>query len=115
MAGLGQHLPEFGIYIEYLDTLRFPLPGEKEQSEIVRRLAERYAKPGIDILVATDDPAYRLLLAHRDHFWPGKPLLFAGVNNIGPSDLAGLKRRRRVGSPRLPGQPEPHPAVSSEN
>jgi PAS domain-containing protein len=90
-TGLGQHLPEFGIYIEYLDALRFPLPAENEQSEIVRRLAERYAKPGIDILVATDDPAYRLLLAHRDHFWPGKPLLFAGVNNIGSSDLAGLE------------------------
>ena len=42
--------------------------------------------------LATDDPAYRFLLAHRDRLWPGIPILFAGVNNIESKDLAHLER-----------------------
>ena len=91
LAGIGAHLAEFGLYVEYLDSLRFPPSGEQAEREAARRLAERYANAGIDVLVAFDDPAYRLLLAHRDQLWPGKPILFAGVNNIRPADLAGLE------------------------
>lgn len=41
--------------------------------------------------MATDDPAYRLLLENRDLIAPGKPLLFAGVNNIQADDLYELQ------------------------
>ena len=90
LAGLGEHRAEFALYIEYLDALRFPLPNNEGKAELARRLAERYASAGIDILIATDDPAYQLLLAQRDRLWPGRPILFAGVNNIRSSDLAGV-------------------------
>ena len=91
-VGLAEHLPRLGLFIEYLDALRFPLRGPDAEAAAAQRLAERYARIHIEYLVATDDPAYRLLLAHRDRLWPGIPILFAGVNNIDSKDIAHLER-----------------------
>mgnify|MGYP001365141528 CR=1 FL=1 len=90
--GLAEHRSQIGVFIEYLDDLRFPIRTPEAEAAIAQRLAERYAKAHIEYLVATDDPAYRLLLAHRDRLWPGIPILFAGVNNIDGKDVAHLER-----------------------
>jgi PAS domain S-box-containing protein len=88
--GLGEHRSHLGVYIEYLDALRFPIRSPDAEAAAAQRLAERYAGSHIEYLVATDDPAYRLFLAHRDRLWPGVPILFAGVNNIDAKDVAHL-------------------------
>jgi PAS domain S-box-containing protein len=90
--GLGEHRSHFGVFIEYLDALRFPIRSPEVEGAAAQRLAERYARIHIDYLVATDDPAYRLLLAHRDRLWSGIPILFAGVNNVASKDVAHLER-----------------------
>lgn len=90
--GLAEHLPRLGVFIEYLDALRFPLRGADAEAAVAQRLAERYARIQIEYLVATDDPAYRPFLAYRDRLWPGLPILFAGVNNAEDRDVAHLER-----------------------
>ena len=90
--GLADHLSHFGVYIEYLDALRFPIPGSEAEAAAAKRLADRYAGTHVEYLVATDDPAYRLFLAHRDRLWPGVPILFAGVNNIASKDVVHLAK-----------------------
>jgi PAS domain S-box-containing protein len=90
--GLADHRSHLGVYIEYLDALRFPIRGPEDEEAAARRLAERYSGTHFEALVATDDPAYRLFLAHRDRLWPGTPILFAGVNNVDAKDLEHLAR-----------------------
>jgi PAS domain S-box-containing protein len=90
MAGLGDQAGHANLFIEYLDVLRFPLKSKAMEEALVEKLVARYRDRGIDMLIASDDPAYRLLLAHRERIAPGKPLLFAGVNNLRPEQLKGL-------------------------
>ncbi|MBK7416207.1 MAG: hypothetical protein IPJ38_14970 [Dechloromonas sp.] len=90
LSGLGEQVAHTNLYIEYLDALRFPKNSESEENAFAHELKKRFGSVDIDILVATDDPAYNFLLVHRDRLWPGKPLLFAGVNNIRPENLEGL-------------------------
>jgi hypothetical protein len=92
MAGLGEQAGHANLFIEYLDVLRFPLKSKAMEEALVDKLVARYRDRGIDLLIASDDPAYRLLLAHRDRIAPGKPLLFAGVNNLRLEQLDGLDK-----------------------
>jgi ABC-type uncharacterized transport system substrate-binding protein len=91
IAGLGAQAEHINLFVEYLDALRFPIKGKEIEEAVVDRLIARYQGREIDVLVASDDPAYRLLLAHRDRIAPGKPLLFAGVNNLRIEQLSGLE------------------------
>jgi PAS domain S-box-containing protein len=91
IAGLGAQAEHINLFVEYLDALRFPIKGKEIEEAVVNRLIARYRGREIDVLVASDDPAYRLLLAHRDRIAPGKPLLFAGVNNLRIEQLSGLE------------------------
>ena len=91
LSHLGELTTHLDLLFEYLDVLRFPKAKKSEETLFVKRLAENYGGTSIDILVATDDPAYRLLLENRDLIAPGKPLLFAGVNNIQADDLYELQ------------------------
>jgi len=88
--GLGERARRHTLFVEYLDALRFPA-GDATLAAFADRLAARYRAAPIDVLVATDDPAWRFLLANRERIAPGKPLLFAGVNNIRSEDLAGIE------------------------
>lgn len=90
LAGLGDQVTHINLFIEYLDALRFPKTDASEVDAFASQLKNRFGSADIDILLATDDPAYNFLLAHRDRLWPGKPLIFAGVNNIRPENLEGL-------------------------
>ncbi len=92
LAGLGEQAQHLNIYYEHLDTLRKPLSTPQAEAPLIRHLEERYAAARIDYLLATDDPAYQLLLAHREQIAPGKPLLFAGLNNYREEQLQGIDR-----------------------
>lgn len=91
LSELGEDISHVDLLFEYLDVLRFPNAKKSEEGLFLKRLIENYGDTGVDILVATDDPAYRLLLENRDLIAPGKPLLFAGVNNIQADDLYELQ------------------------
>ncbi|TXI80176.1 MAG: FCD domain-containing protein [Flavobacteriales bacterium] len=88
---LGEQAEHLNLYFEYLDALRTAGTGPRAEEAFVQRVVERYRPLDLDILVATDDPAYNLLRAIRDRLAPGKPILFAGVNNIREENLIGVE------------------------
>jgi PAS domain S-box-containing protein len=87
-SGLGERAEGVQLYHEHLDALRTDAP---TRARWARNLTERYRDLQLDYLLATDDPAYQLLLGLRAQIAPGKPLLFAGVNNITRAQLAGME------------------------
>ncbi|HPW31012.1 MAG TPA: hypothetical protein PLL01_16635 [Rhodoferax sp.] len=91
VAGLGARAQSSVLFVEYMDALRIPLLPVGADSGFAEQLVQRYRGRGIDILLATDAAALRLLLAHRERIAPGKPLLFAGANNFREEHLLGLE------------------------
>jgi PAS domain S-box-containing protein len=91
IEGLGPQMQHTSLFVEHLDALRFPHKRKEVEEEFISKLAARYRTREIDVLIASDDPAYRLLLKHRDRIAPGKPLLFAGINNLRTEQLDGLE------------------------
>ena len=92
IAGLGEQARHTSLFVEYLDVLRAPITEPSAEMATVAHLVERYRNRAVDLLVATDDPAWRLLNKYRDRIAPGKPLLFAGANNLRLEHLAGFER-----------------------
>lgn len=88
--GLDAGTRKHAVFVEYLDALRFPADAAA-QADAADRLAARYRALPIDVLVAIDDPAWRFLREHRERIARGKPLLFAGVNNLSLHDLEGIE------------------------
>lgn len=86
-SGLGEQAEGMQLYYEHLDALR---TDAATMERLARHITEHYRTQGLDYLVATDDPAYRLLLGLRERIAPGKPFVFAGVNNITREHLAGI-------------------------
>ena len=86
-GGLGDQEQQLQLYYEHLDALRADAHATER---FALELIERYRYSGLDYLLATDDPAYQLLLSLRQRLAPGKPILFAAANNITPEQLAGL-------------------------
>lgn len=75
------------VYVEHLDTRRFAARGF--QDDFARFLAHKYAKIPIRVLVAADDAALDFWLERANALFPGRPLVFGGINDLDPSRLAG--------------------------
>jgi PAS domain S-box-containing protein len=87
--GLVATLGPVELYAEYLDALRFPQDAAAEAAT-ADRLAAKYRGRPPDVLVVTDNPAWDLALRHRDRFAAGRPVVYAGVNELLPADVAHL-------------------------
>jgi two-component system, cell cycle sensor histidine kinase and response regulator CckA len=75
--------------VEYLDTKRFE--DKKHIQKMAAFLSEKYADKKIDLVIALDNPALRLLVENRSILFVGVPVVFAGINNFKPAILHGLK------------------------
>lgn len=89
VAGFLEALPveQASVYVEYLDSRR--LPGQPFLPELSALLARKYADASIRLLVGADDAALDFLLAHGNTLFPGRPIVFCGINDFSPSRLAG--------------------------
>jgi PAS domain S-box-containing protein len=87
LAASGQR---YEVYTEYLDSLRFPQSVQTRFADTATRLHDKYQSRQPDVVLVSDNHAYDFMLAHRDRIAPGKPLVFCGVNNLKPQDVAGL-------------------------
>lgn len=94
LAGVFQELkrryPNLDPVIEYLDTKHFP--SIEHLLKVKNFLASKYHGQKFDLVIALDNPALELLLAHRSELFPGAPLVFAGINEFHPSMLAGQEK-----------------------
>jgi len=80
----------YEVYTEYLDSLRFPQPLQNGFANMRIHLQDKYGNRQPDVVLVSDNNAYDFILANRDRIAPGKPLVFCGVNNLKPQDVAGL-------------------------
>lgn len=92
MSGLLSRLravyPQIDPFIDYLDAKRSS--GERHAAVTRDYLLGKYKGRKIDLVVVLDNPAYELILQHRDELFPGVPVVFAGVNDFEPTRLHGI-------------------------
>ena len=74
------------IFIEYMDTNNFP--GPENYSHLFRYYKYKYAHTQFDVILTTDDNAFRFALKNQSSLFHDAPLVFAGVNYL---DNAMLK------------------------
>ena len=81
------------LHVEYMDAKRWPeARGSEALSDL---LAAKYGPARAhrpDVVICADDHALDFVLAHRDEWLPGVPLLFAGINDFQPSRVVGVQR-----------------------
>lgn len=78
---------------EYLDLARFAEPGH--EALMARFLRDRYANRRPDVVMVISGDALPFVMAHRDEFAPGVPVVFLGVSRESyaaarpPPDMTG--------------------------
>ena len=82
--------PDLSPAIEYLDTKRF-----LSDAHLVRvkdHLAAKYRGQKFDLVIALDNPALKMVLAHRPELFSGTPVVFTGINDFKPDMVAGQEK-----------------------
>lgn len=78
------------VYYEYMDAERFDNAGQ------ARRLAdffnEKYRQVPFDVIIATDDSAFRFLLDEKKKIFADTPVVFCGVNYFEEFEMFGHDR-----------------------
>lgn len=89
VAGFLERLPssKARVFVEHLDARRFP--ETEDRSDLAEYLAAKYANVPIAVLASSDDAALNFWLARRETLFPGRPIVFCGVNDFTPDRLAG--------------------------
>ncbi len=65
---------------EFMDTKRLFTEDYLNQLDALYRL--KFKNNDIDVVLSTDDHAFNFLRLHHDTFFPGKPIVFSGVNTF---------------------------------
>ncbi|QGY40663.1 response regulator [Pseudodesulfovibrio cashew] len=68
------------LQVEYMDTKRFSY--EEVADMLLRLYREKYRNEDFDIVMVSDNDAFRFAMEHRDTLFPGVPLVFCGVNDF---------------------------------
>jgi len=76
-------------YFEYMHSKRFPLTGSYDKFGYI--LKNKYEKLSFDIIVATDDAAFRFLSRQAQDLFPEATIIFCGIN-----DPASLKHKDNI-------------------
>ena len=84
-AVVRQQLSKAETTVEYLDFKRFPDPQYREKT--LQLLRAKYRTQRYDLIYATDDDAFDLLLSEGETLFPDTPKVFAGTNFIDSSRL----------------------------
>jgi PAS domain S-box-containing protein len=93
LGGLNQG--QARVFIEHLDARRFP--ETTDRSQFIAFLTAKYHDLPIAVLVACDDAALDFWLEQRDALFPGRPIVFCGVNDFTPARIAGVADITGVG------------------
>lgn len=78
-------LQPIDLWVEYMDTKRFPDPAHL--TDLATVFERKYRDKEIDAIVASDNNALNFLLTHRDRLFPGIPVVFCGINWFDPEML----------------------------
>ncbi len=75
------------IYIEYMDTTNFPEP--ETYSHLLDLYYYKYAHTKFDLVLTSDDNAFRFVLKNRESLFQDAPVVFCGVNYLDDGELEG--------------------------
>ncbi len=84
----------YSLHTESLDSKRVPYDAARARL-MAEQLAAKYAGYKPDAVYVTDDDAMAFALQHIGHIFPGAPVIFSGVNDLGVK--ARLDRQRMTG------------------
>lgn len=78
-------VPEVDIRVEYLDTKRFF--NEQYLEELTHFLGIKYGgqEDGPDVVIVTDDNAFRFVMSQQSGMFHGIPIVFSGVDDFDPA------------------------------
>jgi hypothetical protein len=74
------------VFVEYMDSRRSDFA---TRPDFEAYLKAKYRDISVSLLVAIDDEALDFWLANREQLFPGRPLVFCGVNDFTPDRTAG--------------------------
>jgi len=69
------------LHVEYMDTKRFS--GDNYYSLLFRQFLYKYGSMKISCIISTDDDALNFLEKYHPSLFPGTPVVFCGINNLG--------------------------------
>ena len=75
------------LQVEYMDSKRYRGEAVEETLLALYRHKLTFFRP--DIVIASDNNAFRFAVTHRQDLFPEVPLVFCGVNNYSPKLLQG--------------------------
>lgn len=75
------------LYYEYMDTERFH--GSKHILSLYDFLRKKYSGSRFDVIIATDDSAFRFLMDYQKKIFPDTPVVFCGVNYFEEFEMFG--------------------------
>ena len=76
------------LHIEYMDSRRF-VDDDVYEEKLISLLKHKYQKYAPDIVITSDDHAYDFMVKYGDALFPGKPIVFCGVNIFKQETLLG--------------------------
>ncbi|WP_462319904.1 ABC transporter substrate binding protein [Halochromatium sp.] len=80
--------PSVILQMEFMDTKLTNVP---EHFANLRQLyAHKYRDAVFDVIIVTDDDALDFIRRFGDELFPGVPVVFAGINNFGSEQIAGM-------------------------
>ena len=82
------------LHIEYMDERRF-VDDRVFNTKLIALLKHKYQKYEPDIIITTDDHAFYFMVDYGESLFPGKPIVFSGVNVFEPDTI--IKRKNIIG------------------
>lgn len=76
------------LHIEFMDERRF-VDDIIYNAKLIDLLKHKYQHYEPDIIITSDDRAFNFILEHGDDLFPGKPIVFSGVNVFDPAMIKG--------------------------
>lgn len=74
------------LQIEYMDAKKFPY--DDFSQNLFALYQKKFKNESFDIIVLSDNDALNFVNEHRDTLFAGIPVVFCGINDLKPSDIA---------------------------
>lgn len=87
--GLEDSPLDIEIFLEYLDTKRFP--DLKHLDALAEAMEIRNRHITYDLIITSDNNAFDFATSHRERLFPGKPIVFCGLNDFQFSDVKEIE------------------------
>ncbi len=78
---------DIDLQVEYLDAKKHP--GADKAMLLAELMASKFNQVTLDAIIVSDNDAYEFMLAHQPWLFPGVPVVFCGVNDFKPEQIAG--------------------------